>query len=69
MERQLAGGSAGLVRSILKQLGHDAPDEEAMLRAIRAALRDAKVAEGLDPDSVQYKLAVPIPTLWIKQFS
>ena len=64
----MPASSSACISSILHHLGHKAPSDSQLDKAIREGLRDFKKNEGMDPDNVKVKLAVPIEASWIKDF-
>ncbi|MGI8837504.1 MAG: hypothetical protein ACR2H4_12830 [Pyrinomonadaceae bacterium] len=60
------GQSAAFVAHILKELGHDVPDEHELESLIQQAADELKKAAGLDPKKFEYKL-VPLEKKWTKE--
>lgn len=47
-----------LLAAVLKNLGHAVPSEEELDQALKSAFVELKQAEGIDPNSVKFKISL-----------
>ena len=61
MEVRAFGSKRALVVEILKQLGHDIPDDDTLQSSIIKAAREMKMASGFDPGPSVKLALIPLP--------